>query len=428
MISEPESSSPDDGLDQILAEARWAEVEAARVARLRGRWQSLSAARRRRAWTMRISVGLAASLACALVLWWVLPTSEHQVGTQTVTVEEPRPPVVESTPPLEAVEARPMDEVTVADSTIADSTGSTIRSPQRFPVEAPRATPPDIQPGPQSRPPTTMERMMFAASERRRLVQTDARRNKLLDKAIAKLVREPDVDVSTVADRLRPARTSHASQLVKIAGSTAETSERRAATRLLGVLGDATAVPALIELSQAGETRDVALPALLRLADADTLGELIARESNEKHRQELLAGLLEQGTAASTARFLRFVQATSSRHTAIASLARCNDPPIPLLFEFLDSPQLPQRLSAGRVLGRLCDSRVVEHLIGMAQKDPFREEAMVALLQCPGDRATDFVRFARNSPRLRPSVHAAEIQLQITSSYRFRTPWKWEIN
>jgi hypothetical protein len=139
--------------------------------------------------------------------------------------------------------------------------------------------------------------------------------------------------------------------------------------------------------------------------------------------------LLDRGDRESVSLFLSFVDRASTRDVAIGSLALAHSPPVDLLLEHLDGGQLKVRLAAGRVLGKLCDPRVVEHLIGLAKRNPpMCEEAMVALLQCPGEQASDFLDFARRSPHYWSAVQAAELQLQLTSGGTHRVAPYSEIN
>lgn len=428
-IPEAESPSPDDGLDQLLAEARWPEDGKAPIARLRNEWRSITLARKRWIRATRLSAALAASLVAVSVVWWLLPGREREVR-RTQAVDSHRAHSPDSlTIPKRQSSATAIESESPHDEAQAPTPLAIVDSTERPPLKppGPESAPPS-ESAPQSRPPTAFERMMFAATQRRRGVETRATPDELLNAAITKLARNPDADVPETAKPLLAARASLTPRLIEIVESDGELSRRRAAIRLLGIVGDTNAVPVLSELIHSDEAHDVALPVLVRLCDASTLAGLIEAESDEQLRQHLLAGLLDRGDAASTAAFLGFVKQPSSRESALTSLALSHDPPVALLFEFLEGPQVRHRIAAGRVLGRLCDARVVEHLIGMAQHNLLRQEAMVALLQCPGERATDFVKHARNSPLLWPAVHAAEIHLQVDSRYNHRLPSRWEIN
>jgi len=424
MTLDPAPGGPDEeGLDQLLAEARWPRPEQTRVTRLRGRWQVLSAARRRRLRLFRISTVLAAGLAGALLVWWTFPVAQDRVA-----VDDLATPAITGnrhSPPIEKTTIVP-DERIAADKIPSAAAIVQPDSPAIAHVETPTITAGETTA--HSRPPTALERIVFAASEQKRRQQSREQWDVLLNEVLAQVDGTHEENGESLIAPLLQQRRYHASRLMQIARADRNANRRQSAIRLLANLGDSSAIGLLAEFSREEASREVAFPALLKLADSQTLAGLIAEESDDVLRQRMLAGLIDRRDPASTVLFLQFVDDSSTQQTALASLSRCNNPPVELLFEFLETARTDGRVAAGRVLGRLCDPDVVDQLIGMAQRELFPHESMVALLQCPGERASDFVSFARTNPRFWPAIRAAEIHLQATSPYNFRKSFQLEFN
>lgn len=399
--SNPHDDQPRDLLDSLLREADWPGPDPQSLARLQKHWRVLSPSRPRTPHlSFRRGMALAAALAgvaAGALLWHMSqPDDEPQLAAPVPFPERELSPV-EQAPPV------PSGPFTREVETSEGPTTDTPESPRHIdePVEPTRVA--------TAREPTAYESLLFLAEQRR----TSAARQEQIDQwataAIEKLVANPAADFRTVGTPPGMARPAIEARMLALA-QRLQGEERVAAIRLLAIVGTQRSVPILLKWSAHPATRDAAIRSLATLADSALLGKLVAAEQNLALRQELLASLLKRGDATSVAIFLSFVEEDAKTPAALAATADLPPQVLQTLLEFLQGPQLSQRMAAARVLGQIDDPRVAQRLIHMVQDNVCRQEALVALFSSRRREASEFLAFARHDPLLMASVHAAHYQ------------------
>ena len=413
----PRPENEPDPLERLLQAAAWPEPDPDRVARLERRWRELSPARARRKWQSRIAVWLAvaAGLLAAIALGWLLPRPEAEgdrtaPGRQMAVTEQAAPKPVEQP----SVSGPPHDDLPAND--------------------LPPARPPRLDSFARSRPPTAYEALVFRSITRSRRPADDEPADDgpaddepaddLLDAALRRRLADADADPDEVAEPLLADRESYERALVweiqdaggprQDAGGPRQDAggpRQAAAIELLGRVGSRRSVPLLIELSRRADTHSPAVRALARLADPDTLGQLVGLETDAELQQELLAALFARPDRRSVAIYLTFVSARDTGEAALAALDRVASPPVDLLFDFFNAPQQKQRRAAAVVLGRLDDPEIPRRLIGMVAGSVKRPVALVALVASSDQQALRFVALAERDPAWTGPVHAARLQV-----------------
>lgn len=190
-----------------------------------------------------------------------------------------------------------------------------------------------------------------------------------------------------------------------------DTTQRLGAVRLLAELGTQRSVPLLERLTGEPELHEAALLVLAPLVNDRQLAWLADREPETKLRSVLLGQLLERRTPESAGWFLRFVDQPRTRAVALDIVASLENPPIDLLFSFLESSQTAQRLAAAQALAHCRDPLIAERLCTTAIKGVARHEALIALLLHSSPQAAHCLEEARRDLYLVASVQAAEQQL-----------------
>lgn len=356
-MNEP-SRHDQDALDELLAEARWPEPAAESTRRLAAYYQGL----RRRQLTWRTaSIGLAAAAAVAViaVISPRLMTSPQDSGQVTAKIPMNRQPVV--------------------------------LAPQ-----------PNISlPG---REPTALELIVFRAHERRQSPTLAVRTHDLsahIGQAVDRLARTPSADADTVARSLVPHDPAGEAEETLAAMLRDQRDERAVAiVRLLSEIGTSRSLPILQAAASRPAMRSAALPGLIRLADASTLGGLIRGEIDASTRERLLIALLMREPQSAMPLFLMVANDESSelRRAALAAFDQIGDPPLEQLWLAMDDPRIEYRLTAARVLGRAADPTTLGRLMILADRPERRREAIVALLASPHPLAqTALVRASSNS-------------------------------
>jgi HEAT repeat protein len=434
----------DDPLDQLLSEARWPAATPKAQARLANHWQDAWLAQRRweRLAQRATVVAIAASLLIAVVVGW----GWRQHGRQPVA----QPDTVQRTAPR-------------TDSGKATTVVKEIRVPRSAlhpvsPTPSDQAVVHSVEQGKKplvgdseeirSRPPTKLEELLIAAwdtrpHERSKLSQAPAKRldgaqehppatasaahNTTIEKAstapdlvgqaIAQLVSAPKTDPAVAAAGLQKVAAESETRLLAILGSD-EVAEQTAAMRLLGEVGSSASVPEL--LRAVGETKlhTAAIDALSRIADAQTINQLVRDETSLELRRVLLAALLGRGEPASLSSYLSYVASKEYGATALAATELVSNPPMERLFAALNSTSEFDRLAAARVLGRIDGPETTQRLITLLEQGQNRQEACVALLSSRGEEAATFVSSAQTNPTLATLLQAASVLISHDSQPR----------
>lgn len=427
-------ASRNDPLDELLRAATWPEPQSEQVARLEQRWRRLRATRshRRRLKTAACLIAAAASLLIAVLLWPVLykpplhprrlapaqPQTEPAQVPARRTAQTPGPPVEPSheKKPDDGAKPSPGEVVPDGEKSLARSRPASDYEKLVFHVLTQRRRSSSRQrQAKRDREDAAIEPRL-ARSPRRAdgaagVAEHPRASPDLLDAVLERVGTAQDMDLGEAAKPLFAARSEYEELLVEEIRRS-HGPRQLAAIGLLGRIGTPRSVPVLGSLAARPETHAAAVRALARLADSDVLGQLAAGEADETLRQELLAELVARGDSRSVAIYLRFVQERQTSRSALAALDRVAEPPVPLLFEFLESPQQPQRLAAAVALGRIDGPEVSRRLIDMVLSDFPCREALVALVASSGPEPSRFVSQARSDPLLAGSVRSIEHRLK----------------
>ena len=242
--------------------------------------------------------------------------------------------------------------------------------------------------------------------QRRAISQTQA----TLGALATDLGANPEVDVAGRFANLResiPRLEQRVWQLIEQSDAT----QRLGAVRLLAELGTQRSVPLLERLAGEPELHEGALLGLARLVNDRQLAWLADHEPDAKLRSVLLGRLVERSTPESVGWFLRFVDQPRTRQGTLDIVAGLDNPPIDLLFSFLESSQTAQRLAAAQALARCREPEIAQRLCTTAMEGVARHEALVALLLHSSPQAANCLEEARHDLYLVASVQAAEQQL-----------------
>ncbi|HZI75865.1 MAG TPA: HEAT repeat domain-containing protein, partial [Gemmatimonadales bacterium] len=178
--------------------------------------------------------------------------------------------------------------------------------------------------------------------------------------------------------------------------------DRAFAAELLGRVGNAKAVPALLQTVQAtgtedADVREIALRALARIADPGAIDPLVAAlENADAWLAPRLADILVRHGALAIEPLIHLLSGTD-RNTARAWAANVLGEvraveAVPLLLQALEDPSDEVRSKAATALGRLRDRRAVAPLLEHLLSDPapfVRARVASALAQFGGPEVTE---------------------------------------
>jgi hypothetical protein len=391
MQTEEPNHDADRQLDRLLGQATWAEPGSQQVERLRRQWRRLAG--RRRARRVYAGLALAASVLLAATLAWrhLAPgpaarilakrpisapiTTSHDVESPKVSPSEQAP----SLPVADLVAARKPNEY------------ERVILAQTFGRPAARRKP-------KPKPPTSEEVLetLLAdeiASHSGAADPTAAREE------ISKLLAAPQTDLPGIETLLWEVIAQQ------------EDDRRQAAVRLLAQVATPRSAPLLVELARNPKTHEVAVLGLARLASNDELARLAAGERDAALGRRLMGMLLARNTPDAVVRYLELVDHRQTRREALWALREMDDPPVDLLFGFLDSPQERPRLSAALALAQLGDPEVARRLSAFVYRDTSRQGALAALLLSRSETANRFLNVARQDLYLVAAVRAAEFEI-----------------
>ncbi len=188
--------------------------------------------------------------------------------------------------------------------------------------------------------------------------------------------------------------------------------QQTAALDILGRIGSEASMPLALYASLNPRLHRPAVQALAEVGDAETLARLAPKETDGQLQEELLAALLARGECRAVAAYLDLVTRPGLNGRPLAALSRVERPPVEMLFQFLEGPQVSRRLAAAVVLGRLDGPAITQRLIRLAGGGATHQEAMVALLASSNEEATQFVQNARQNLLLAGVLSAANSRYQ----------------
>ena len=397
MSSYHEHPAERDSLDARLDAAQWPELDPQAIARLDAHWKAVRTEARRR-WWLGWTGAAAACVAIGVGAWLFRAV---------------RPP---ATPPH-----RPQDRPIAGPSRtgsdaarVAPGIGSheVVKEAPVNPPDASRAAILDRGANEVrqvvSRAPTVYESLVFRAMTPPPKGQ--AAKRVPLQEVLDRIAAAPGADIASELAPLLVDRPKLEADIARIAQGPAGP-RRDAAIRLLPAVGGRRSLPLLMQLAGQEATHAVAVEVLAPVADSSTLAGILSRESSWSLRTLLASELLQRGDVESVRIFVRLLNEPGARGAALAALDRAQQPPIDALFALLEGTQQSERLSAAVALGRLDGPVITRRLIGLAQSDGLRQEALVGLLASDGVGASQFLSVARQDATMMAAVGAAEYQL-----------------
>lgn len=267
-----------------------------------------------------------------------------------------------------------------------------------------------------SRPPTVFEKLAVrAAAAEAQAKYRQSRQVPRIDEAVGRLAADPNLEPAAVLAELSEAlpRNLIADRLTAIA-RTGHAARKSAAVRLLGELGEASALPLFAEVSRDAPdeaAKAAAVEAIARLADAPTLAAMAKDEPIEAHRRRLYAGLLGRNDDPRAAvLYLRAVADRRTRGAALAALDDVTAPPLDALFAQLGHADVSVQLAAAKALGHVDGPAVTRRLAGMVHRGEHRGPAVAALLYSDGPEAAAALRAARRYPKLSATIESVHVQ------------------
>jgi len=289
MKNDPDNPAPDrtvDPLDELLQQAQWPNASADPLDQLlrMARWpEPLSPqvsprrpTKRRMAWALT-SAAAAAGLLVAVALWgWRFRGDESSAD---------KPGKVAARLPLEPPKSNGTTVPSKLRPTEAPETSAETERPSIVFAEANHLpTPPAMLPG------GLRLQMLLARNEAR----WQSKEDELLDRTLAQRVVEPGGDLQQLVQPLLAERAEYERRLLERLNTLA--GERRlAAIELLGCLGSEASVAPILQLSLRPATHELAVRALLEIADARTLARLARNELDPDLQEEILEVLHARG-------------------------------------------------------------------------------------------------------------------------------------
>jgi len=181
--------------------------------------------------------------------------------------------------------------------------------------------------------------------------------------------------------------------------------------RLLAVCGTRRSVPALLRVGRHDATRDNALAILEQIVGIENLAQVVGSTRDRKFRAALMHRLLASDSEAALLGYLSLMRIESARREALAVADEAPQLPIGSLLTLLDHGEKRVRFSAAMVLGHVNGPKVTNLLIARVTDKPSdSREAWMALLACRGERAQEFLAYAKYRPQLLGYFNSARVQ------------------
>jgi hypothetical protein len=393
----PDKSNDESELDRLLGQAQWPQPRFEQMARLRDRWRAMVRRRQRRRRYGSLAVAASMLIAFGILIGRNsitevrVPTITDRAATTSAmkeTTPEAAPPQTAAAPPGRAI-----------------SNAATVKSDPQLTA---------------SRDPNDYERLIltqaFSSGRRRgrvepKLPTPDSTLDQLLAaEALNDLGPKASDNLALLMERVQNDAPRYESLLWEIIAR--EQGDRRSnAVRLLARIGTARSLPLLVGLTNARATHEAAIFGVGRLASNGELARLASADPDLTTRRTLMTMLLERRGAEAIALYLDLVGRKQTQSEALDALSRMADPPLDVLFGFLESPRKSSRLAAAQALAQLPGPEVANRLGEFVFRDIGRQEAMVALLLSRSEQADRFLERARHDLYLVAAVHAAEYQI-----------------
>ncbi len=379
----------DEPLDQLLHRSPRSDVDADRLDRLAGQWQSISGRRVRVRAGVTIMIGLTITVGSYLAF-----RAEPFQRMIVQPAETPRqPPELEEAVVQRESTSPAREETAVAadgvyDQLICVAVERTIRERKRgrqlLAPEPRLETPPELE-GPDA----SIDELVALAASR------------LADK-------EPYDDL--VAQVKEEWSEQALLEWIQAAGDAVSID---AALHLLSHVVTKRSIPMLMRLRETHG--DSATRLIARVAEPDQLFRLAREERDDSLGQELAATLLQHPEPRAVYLFLQLVDDRATSAMALGTVATVEELPTDLLLQCLAAPSRKVRLTAAMVLGQSRDANLSAQLVQLLGGTRTRRAAMVALVASRDDWARQFVDQASRDVYLAASVHAAQ---SVVNSFR----------
>ena len=157
----------------------------------------------------------------------------------------------------------------------------------------------------------------------------------------------------------------------------------------------------LLRLAQNESLRPQALATLEQIVGIDGLPEVIRSSSNPNVRSSLILPLLASDSQAGLLKYLSLIGDNATRADALATAKGAPNVPVEQLITLLDNSDqsVAWRRDHARPYQWPRDQR--DLLIARVTEQPAHSrEAWLALMQCRGEMARDFLAYATRSPQL----------------------------
>lgn len=371
----------DDGLDDLLRQAPWADVPAESLARLTGQWSTLTRRRRRRALAAKVAAGLMVVVAGC----WQLAPRDNSENNSPSLVASPRP-VPAANHAAVSSEPAPRRSAVVA-SWIP-------REANQFERLIVHSTLPEPK---TSRPKQGLGTLL---DEIRSLSES--------------LEQEPSAETLARVQRLRrryPACERRVAEWVQ----SVSPDQRLGATRLLAMVASRDSLALLALLAGDARTHAAAVQGLCGVATEAELSTLLSAEPDATLRTRLLTALLERKSPDAGYLYLTFVRQGGSIDEAIAALRQAPGQTVDALLAALTAPDPAVRSAAAQVLVQCDEPRVGVALLDAARYGIARREILTASLQSTSPQARQFLAAARQTVELMASVNSMEQQYRLDS-------------
>ena len=364
----------DQDLNQRLTEALRVEPSPEQLARLEsfGQQQSRADRRRRR---VKQSLAIAATVLVVGTLDWLLTASPDR--PPDLIADKPH---VEHTPPQLAT-TPPIPHSPLPGSTELAEVIPHFEIPARS----------------LGRAPTDYERIAFAMQTRQPAALPPSPLTKTIDAALDRLATNP-AEFDDANDGLADAAPHAVEQQLLDRWSLADGSHRRAILRLLGEHGSSRSAPLLLRAARQPSLRDNALAAIERSGGADALAQACTQTVDPAIRRSIAERLLAADSDDAIACFLQLAAHPALAPDLLAAADALANPPTARLFNLLNADDKPMRQTAALVLGRINGPEVTAQLIALVTTDPGANEAWLALINCRGQSAHEFLATASHNP------------------------------
>jgi hypothetical protein len=364
MVDDAENLDSDGVLDRTIHDAMRVKVDEQRLAKLSQFWRVESQSEQWRRTTRRTAASVAAAI--ALVAASLLIRNRDTGQREQVSV----PPSSAN----EVVESRP---------------------PKPAPAEATKPVDP-LEPA--GRAPTAYEQVVFTA--RTGIAPRQKPAALPIDDIIQRIATDAAVDPAQILDSSGIKRPAAETLLLRRLPR-APAAEHPAILRLFAVCGSQRSVPWLLRFARDESLRAESLSTLEQIVGLDGMAQAAHRATDRSVRSALFLHLLAADSRSGLLSYLSLVGNEATRSEALSVAKSAPHATIERLLALLDDPDESVRVAAAIVLANINGSETTRLLIARVTEQPGNScEAWLALMECRGEMAREFLDYATNRPQL----------------------------